>query len=163
MSVPARAEASASSSDNLSTAGRIWGVVRRPRSTFEAIVRSPRWAGLVVLLFVVYFGVSAGLFSTRVGQQALVTKLEYSHDAAPAVSGVREAEATPKEPKSKAKPGDALKPTGDPKSKPKATGGGKGPSGNGAAGARPPANGARRSGTPAGSGARSRNRKRKRK
>jgi hypothetical protein len=76
VSVPARAEASAPSSDNPSTAGRIWGVVRRPRSTFEAVARSPRWAGLVLLLFVVYFGGSAALYSTRVGQQALVDQWE---------------------------------------------------------------------------------------
>ena len=65
MSGPAGAEASALSSDNLSTAGRILGVVRRPRSTFEAVVRSPRWAGLLALLFAVYFVVSAALLRDR--------------------------------------------------------------------------------------------------
>src|SRR5829696_10054770 len=93
---------------------------------------------------VVYFAVSN---LVRVGQQALVTKLEFGkEDAASSASKVRDAEATPKEKRpSKPKPGDALKPSSD--------GGGK-----------PPANGARRSGAPAGSGAaRSRNRKRKRK
>lgn len=76
MSVPAGAATSASTSDNLSTAGRILGILRRPRSTFEAAVSTPRWAGLLLLLFVVYFGVSAGLFSTEVGQQALVDQWE---------------------------------------------------------------------------------------
>jgi len=76
VSVPAGAATSASTSDNLSTAGRIIGILRRPRSTFEAAVSAPRWAGLLLLLFVVYFGVSAGLFSTGVGQQALVDQWE---------------------------------------------------------------------------------------
>jgi hypothetical protein len=76
VSGPAGAEASAPSSDNLSTAGRVLGVVRRPRSTFAAIVRSPRSAGLLALLFAVYFLVSAALFSTDVGQLALVDQWE---------------------------------------------------------------------------------------
>ena len=76
MSGPAGAATSALTSDNLSTAGRILGILRRPRSTFEAAVSAPRWAGLLLLLFVVYFGVSAGLFSTEVGQRALVDQWE---------------------------------------------------------------------------------------
>ncbi len=76
MSGPAGAEASAFSSDNLSTAGRILGIVRRPRSTFAAIVRSPRSGGLLALLFAVYFLASAALFSTDVGQLALVDQWE---------------------------------------------------------------------------------------
>jgi YidC/Oxa1 family membrane protein insertase len=113
---------------------------------------------------VVYFAVSN---LVRVGQQALVTKLEYSGDdnGGTRPPKVRDAEATAKEKRpSKPKPGDALKPSGD------GDGGGKAAqkgSSNGAAGTgggKPPANGARRSGAPAGSGAaRSRNRKRKRK
>ena len=110
---------------------------------------------------VVYFAVSN---LVRVGQQALVTRLEFSKDDdGKAKHKVREAEATPKEPRAaKAKPGDALKPSsGKPADKGGRT---NGSGGNGAAGATPPANGARRSGAPAGSGAaRSRNRKRKRK
>lgn len=76
MSGPAGAATSASTTDNLSTAGRILGILRRPRSTFEAAVAAPQWAGLLLLLFVVYFGVSAGLLSTEVGQQALVDQWE---------------------------------------------------------------------------------------
>jgi hypothetical protein len=72
----AGAEASALSTDNLSTAGRILGVVRRPRSIFAAIAVSPRWAAPLVLLFAVYFVVSAGLFATDVGRQALVDQWE---------------------------------------------------------------------------------------
>jgi YidC/Oxa1 family membrane protein insertase len=111
---------------------------------------------------VIYFAVSN---LVRVGQQALVTKLEFSHeladkaddaDGAKPKPKVRDADATPKD----TGKGDApSKPAGKgPSGKPS----GK-PSGNGAAGARSPSNGARRQGTPAGSGARSRNRKRKRK
>jgi YidC/Oxa1 family membrane protein insertase len=113
---------------------------------------------------VVYFAVSN---LVRVGQQALVTKLEFSgkDDDGKHPPKVREAEATPKEPRpGKPKPGEALKPSsgGGRKAGPKQPTNGAG--GNGAAGAKPPTNGARRSGTPAGSGAaRSRNRKRKRK
>jgi YidC/Oxa1 family membrane protein insertase len=119
---------------------------------------------------VIYFAVSN---LVRVGQQALVTKLEYSHDQT--VVGVRDAESTAKETKSKAKPGDALKPgagggKGTDKGRTPPTGGkrsgtagGNGAGGNGAAAGRNQANGAGRAGTPAGSGARSRNRKRKRK
>ena len=76
MSESAGAEASALSTDNLSTAERIVGVVRRPRSTFAAIAASPRWAAPLVLLFAVYFAVSAGLFATAVGRQALVDQWE---------------------------------------------------------------------------------------
>ena len=106
---------------------------------------------------VVYFAVSN---LVRVGQQALVTKLEYSgtDDAGTGPPKVRDAESTPKEPRPAKGKGDGAKPGGA-----KPSGGGKGPSGNGATGAKPPANGARRSGTPAGSASRSRNRKRKRK
>ena len=113
---------------------------------------------------VIYFAVSN---LVRVGQQALVTKLEFSgkDDDGKHPPKVREAEATPKEPRpGKPKPGEALKPSsgGGRKAGPKPPTNGAG--GNGAAGAKPPTNGARRSGTPAGSGAaRSRNRKRKRK
>jgi YidC/Oxa1 family membrane protein insertase len=119
---------------------------------------------------VIYFAVSN---LVRVGQQALVTKLEYSHDQT--AVGVRDADSTPKDTKAKAKPGDALKPgagggKGTDKGRTPPTGGkrsgaagGNGAGGNGAAGGRNQANGARRAGAPAGSGARSRNRKRKRK
>jgi YidC/Oxa1 family membrane protein insertase len=113
---------------------------------------------------VVYFAVSN---LVRVGQQALVTKLEFSgkdDDGKPAPQ-IREAQATPKEARgSKPKPGDALKPS---------NGGAKAPQrgrtnadGNGASAAKPTTNGAQRNGgaAAAGSGAaRSRNRKRKRK
>ena len=76
MSGPAGAEASALSTDNLSTIERIAGVVRRPRPTFEAVARSPRSAGLLGLLFAVYFLASAALLGTHVGRLALVDQWE---------------------------------------------------------------------------------------
>jgi hypothetical protein len=76
VSGPAGAEASAFSSDNSSTAERIAGVVRRPRVTFEAVARWPRSAGLLALLFVVYFMASAALLATEVGRLALVDQWE---------------------------------------------------------------------------------------
>lgn len=109
---------------------------------------------------VIYFAVSN---LVRVGQQALVTKLEFSgkDDGGKPEPKVRDAEATAKEKRpAKPKPGDALKPSGGAKAADK--GSTNGATGDG--GGKPPANGARRSGAPAGSGAaRSRNRKRKRK
>jgi len=111
---------------------------------------------------VVYFAVSN---IVRLGQQALVTRLEFGKDGEgkAAAPKVREATATPKETRpAKAKPGDALKPSAGAKGPEK--GRANGAAGNGSGAAKPPANGAQRSGTPAGSGAaRSRNRKRKRK
>lgn len=73
---PAGAEASVSSPDNLSVLSRIAGMIRRPRPTFEAVTAEPRWTGLLVLLFVVSFGVSAAFFATGVGRQALVDQWE---------------------------------------------------------------------------------------
>ena len=76
MSGSAGAEASALSTDNLSTVDRMLGVMRRPRPTFEAVVRWPRAAGLLVILFAVYFLASGALFATDVGRQALVDQWE---------------------------------------------------------------------------------------
>jgi hypothetical protein len=76
VSGPAGAEASALSSDNSSTIGRIAGVVRQPRATFEAVASSPRSAVLLALLFAVYFLASAALLSTDVGRLALVDQWE---------------------------------------------------------------------------------------
>ncbi len=75
MSGPA-AEAAAFSSDNLTTLETVLGIVRRPRSTFEALARRPRSAVLLALLFVVPFAASAAFFSTEVGRQALVDQWE---------------------------------------------------------------------------------------
>jgi hypothetical protein len=69
-------ETSASSTDNLSLGARIAGVVRHPRSTFEAIVQRPQFAGLLTLLVVVSFAASAAFLVTGVGQLALVDQWE---------------------------------------------------------------------------------------
>lgn len=76
MSGSAAAEGSAHSGDNLTTAALASGVVRRPRATFEALVRRPRCAATLALIFVIPFLASAALFSTEVGRQALVDQWE---------------------------------------------------------------------------------------
>jgi hypothetical protein len=76
VSGPAEAETSAPSTDNLGTTARLVGAVRRPRRTFEAVAEWPRSAGLLALLFAVYFLGSAALFSTQVGRLALVDQWE---------------------------------------------------------------------------------------
>jgi hypothetical protein len=73
---PAGAEASASSPDKLSVTSRIAGIIRRPRSTFDAAIARPRWAGLLIALFAVSIVVSATFFATPVGRQALVDQWE---------------------------------------------------------------------------------------
>jgi hypothetical protein len=75
---PAGARASASSTDNLSVLSRIAGIIRRPRTTLEAAVASPRWAGLLTVLFAVSIVVSAAFYVTPVGRQALVDQWERS-------------------------------------------------------------------------------------
>jgi hypothetical protein len=72
----AKAEAPASSPDNLSVLRRIAGIIRRPRSTLQAVAAAPRWAGLLALLFLVSFSLSAAFFATDVGQLALVDQWE---------------------------------------------------------------------------------------
>jgi hypothetical protein len=73
---PAEAEASVSSTDNLSTLARMAGIVRRPRPTFEAIVRTPRWMPVLPILFLVSFGASAAFLATGTGRLALVDQWE---------------------------------------------------------------------------------------
>ena len=72
----AEAEAPTSSPDNLSVLRRIAGIIRRPRSTLQAVAAAPRGAGLLALLFLVSFSVSAAFFATEVGQLALVDQWE---------------------------------------------------------------------------------------
>jgi hypothetical protein len=55
---------------------RIAGIIRRPRSTLQAVAAAPHWAGLLALLFLVSFSVSAAFFATDVGQLALVDQWE---------------------------------------------------------------------------------------
>ena len=72
----AGAEASRSSPHNLSFAGRVAGIIRRPGPTFEAVAGRPRSAGLLLALFLVPFAASAAVVTTEVGQQALVDQWE---------------------------------------------------------------------------------------
>ena len=55
---------------------RALGVLRSPRSTFEAVARRPRWLGVVTLAFFVTAGCTAALFETEVGQLALLDQWE---------------------------------------------------------------------------------------
>jgi hypothetical protein len=55
---------------------RIAGIIRRPRTTFEAVIARPRWAGLLITLFAVSILVSGAFFATPVGRQALVDQWE---------------------------------------------------------------------------------------
>jgi hypothetical protein len=55
---------------------RVIGVIRRPPVTFRAVVAEPRWAGVLLLLFSVNFGVNAVFLTTPRGRQALVDQWE---------------------------------------------------------------------------------------
>lgn len=55
---------------------RVYGVIRRPRATFAAIVATPAWAPVLVATTLITFGCSAGFLRTQVGQQALVDQWE---------------------------------------------------------------------------------------
>ena len=56
--------------------GRVTGVIRRPKTTFEAVASSPRWAAVLAALFMVNTGVNIALVTTDVGRQALVDQWE---------------------------------------------------------------------------------------
>lgn len=73
---PAEAETDAPSPDNLSLLARLTGIVARPRSTFAAVLRRPRWGGLLAALTAVSCAASAGFLTTEVGRQALVDQWE---------------------------------------------------------------------------------------
>jgi hypothetical protein len=57
-------------------AARMYGVIRRPRTTFAAIARTPSWATVLVVTTAITFLCATGLLATRVGQQALVDQWE---------------------------------------------------------------------------------------
>lgn len=52
------------------------GVLIRPRSTFAAVLRHPRVAGLLMVLTAASFAATGGLLATNVGQIALVDQWE---------------------------------------------------------------------------------------
>jgi hypothetical protein len=56
--------------------GRAFGIITSPRATFEAVVRAPRWLGILALTFLVAAGSAAIVLSTDVGQLALLDQWE---------------------------------------------------------------------------------------
>ena len=59
-----------------SLAGRIYGVIRRPRVTLSTIVQAPSWAPVLVATTLVTFLCGIAFLRTDVGQQALVDQWE---------------------------------------------------------------------------------------
>jgi hypothetical protein len=59
-----------------SLAARVYGVIRRPRATFSAIVQSPSWAPILGTTTVVTFLCGVAFLGTDVGRQALVDQWE---------------------------------------------------------------------------------------
>jgi hypothetical protein len=55
---------------------RVYGVIRRPRTAFLAIVADPTWAPVLITTTVVAFVCTAGFLMTEVGRQALVDQWE---------------------------------------------------------------------------------------
>jgi hypothetical protein len=56
--------------------GRVAGVLRAPRATLAAVVRSPRWVGVLLATLAVTFACNAALLETEVGRLALVDRWE---------------------------------------------------------------------------------------
>jgi Yip1 domain len=59
-----------------SFSSRVFGVIRRPRATFAAILRAPSWASVLAATTAVSFICSAGFLRTDIGRQALVDQWE---------------------------------------------------------------------------------------
>jgi hypothetical protein len=59
-----------------SLAGRVYGVIRRPRVTFSTIVQAPSWAPVLAATTAVTFLCGIAFLRTDVGQQALVDQWE---------------------------------------------------------------------------------------
>lgn len=55
---------------------RVVGVLRSPRATLTAVAHAPRWAGVLVLTFLVSAVSTAALLQTEVGRVALVDQWE---------------------------------------------------------------------------------------
>ena len=60
---------------------RVFGVVRSPRATLTAVAADPRWAGVLVLTFLISTISSAALLQTEVGRLALVDQWERTASA----------------------------------------------------------------------------------
>jgi hypothetical protein len=59
-----------------SLAARMYGVIRRPRATFAAIVHPPSWAAVLIVTTTTMFLCTLGFLSTNIGRQALVDQWE---------------------------------------------------------------------------------------
>lgn len=59
-----------------SLAARMYGVIRRPRSTFIELHQTPSWAPVLVASTAITFLCTAGFLGTGVGRQALVDQWE---------------------------------------------------------------------------------------
>jgi Yip1 domain len=55
---------------------RIYGVLRRPRATFTAVLAAPAWVGLLAGLTVITAASRIALFETEIGRTALVDEWE---------------------------------------------------------------------------------------
>jgi hypothetical protein len=60
----------------ISLAARLYGIIRRPRATFAAIVEAPSWVTVLLLTTTVTFGCLAAFLNTDIGRQALVDQWE---------------------------------------------------------------------------------------
>jgi hypothetical protein len=54
----------------------MYGVIRHPRTTFAAILKTPSWAPVLVVTTAITFLCSIGFLRTQVGRQALVDQWE---------------------------------------------------------------------------------------
>ena len=61
--------------------GRAFGIIAAPRATFEAVARSPRWLGVLILTFLAAAGSAALVLETEVGQLALLDQWERTASA----------------------------------------------------------------------------------
>src|SRR6266545_3516283 len=64
-----------------SLVARVFGVLRSPRATLSAVAAAPRWAGVLVLTFLISTISSAALLETEVGRLALVDQWERTASA----------------------------------------------------------------------------------
>ena len=55
---------------------RMYGVIRRPRTTFRDILQAPSWAPVLVVTTAITFLCSIGFLATAIGQQALADQWE---------------------------------------------------------------------------------------
>ncbi|MBI2188959.1 MAG: YIP1 family protein [Acidobacteria bacterium] len=55
---------------------RMWGVLRHPRTTFEALAAAPRWADVLAVAFLAAFTATALVLETETGELALLDQLE---------------------------------------------------------------------------------------